>query len=39
MMMLGFILGAMTGGTLGVVAMCLAQTAGAADRYLEEHNK
>ncbi|MCR5141539.1 MAG: DUF3789 domain-containing protein [Ruminococcus sp.] len=37
--MLGFILGAMTGGTLGVVAMCLAQTAGEADRLMEQHGE
>ncbi|MBR1724426.1 MAG: DUF3789 domain-containing protein [Ruminococcus sp.] len=34
--MLRFILGAMTGGTIGVVAMCLAQVASDADRYIEE---
>jgi hypothetical protein len=37
--MLGFILGAMTGGTLGVVAMCLAQTAGEADSLMEQHGE
>ena len=30
--MIGFILGSMFGGTVGVVAMCLCVAAGQADR-------
>lgn len=33
--MLRFILGAMVGGLLGVVSMCLCIAAGKADRLLE----
>ena len=36
--MIGFIIGAMFGGCVGVVVMCLCKAAGDADRRKEEHN-
>ncbi|WP_303825235.1 DUF3789 domain-containing protein [Ruminococcus flavefaciens] len=32
--MIQFIAGAMFGGVVGIIAMCLCQAAGAADRHL-----
>lgn len=32
--MIQFIAGAMIGGVVGIIAMCLCQAAGAADRHL-----
>ena len=37
--MLMFLLGCMTGGTVGVVTMCLCAAAGDADRALEHDEK
>lgn len=38
--MIGFILGAMFGGCVGVAVMCLCRAAGDADRHMEtEENK
>ncbi|MBR5166400.1 MAG: DUF3789 domain-containing protein [Ruminococcus sp.] len=33
--MIQFIAGAMFGGVVGIIAMCLCQAAGAADRNME----
>ncbi len=33
--MLGFIIGCMVGGTVGVTAMCLCNAAAASDRHIE----
>ena len=34
--MIGFIVGALVGGTLGVTTMCLCSAASEADRHIEE---
>lgn len=33
--MIGFIVGSMLGGTVGITTMCLLQAAGRADEYME----
>ncbi|MBQ8921727.1 MAG: DUF3789 domain-containing protein [Oscillospiraceae bacterium] len=34
--MIGFIVGCMTGGVIGVAFMCFARVAGEADSYFDE---